>query len=156
MMFWLYFQVLSLGYYSISYFPGGSAGMRFLTSALTSKIMNCFGRWFVFAFGWGEGRGGRIRTLPMASWNFELIHEYWHCWVEKHHLTLPKISMFVATSKALNEKIVWRLFATSYDLHCIHTGINTGIGMDTEGWTKFLKLRVREDISYKNITIYIT
>ncbi|XP_027932199.1 protein transport protein SFT2 isoform X2 [Vigna unguiculata] len=37
-------QVLSLGYYSISYFPGGSAGMKFLTSALTSSIMKCFGR----------------------------------------------------------------------------------------------------------------
>ncbi|CAK8538950.1 unnamed protein product [Lathyrus sativus] len=37
-------QVLSLGYYAISYFPGGSAGMRFLTSALTSRIMTCFGR----------------------------------------------------------------------------------------------------------------
>ncbi|XP_061337635.1 protein transport protein SFT2-like [Gastrolobium bilobum] len=37
-------QVLSLGYYCISYFPGGSAGMRFLTSSLTSKIMKCFGR----------------------------------------------------------------------------------------------------------------
>ncbi|XP_019447043.1 PREDICTED: protein transport protein SFT2 [Lupinus angustifolius] len=37
-------QVLSLGYYAISYFPGGSAGMKFLTSALTSSIMRCFGR----------------------------------------------------------------------------------------------------------------
>lgn len=37
-------QVLSLGYYAISYFPGGSAGMRFLTSALMSRIMTCFGR----------------------------------------------------------------------------------------------------------------
>ncbi|XP_020222771.1 protein transport protein SFT2 [Cajanus cajan] len=37
-------QVLSLGYYSISYFPGGSAGMKFLTSALTSSLMKCFGR----------------------------------------------------------------------------------------------------------------
>ncbi|KAE9598564.1 hypothetical protein Lal_00021014 [Lupinus albus] len=37
-------QVLSLGYYAISYFPGGSAGMKFLTSAFTSSIMRCFGR----------------------------------------------------------------------------------------------------------------
>ncbi|XP_004500156.1 protein transport protein sft2 [Cicer arietinum] len=37
-------QVLSLGYYAISYFPGGSAGMTFLTSALTSSVMRCFGR----------------------------------------------------------------------------------------------------------------
>ncbi|KAE9614726.1 hypothetical protein Lal_00036158 [Lupinus albus] len=36
-------QVLSLGYYVISYFPGGSTGMRFITSAITSKIMKCFG-----------------------------------------------------------------------------------------------------------------
>ncbi|KAK7299905.1 hypothetical protein RJT34_10734 [Clitoria ternatea] len=36
-------QVLSLVYYSISYFPGGSVGMRFLTASLTSKLMNCFG-----------------------------------------------------------------------------------------------------------------
>ncbi|KAK7276991.1 hypothetical protein RIF29_18140 [Crotalaria pallida] len=36
-------QVLSLGYYAISYFPGGSTGMRFLTSAITSRIMKCFG-----------------------------------------------------------------------------------------------------------------
>ncbi|KAK1583077.1 hypothetical protein Q3G72_020749 [Acer saccharum] len=37
-------QVLSLGYYAISYFPGGSAGMKFLSSALTSSVMRCFGR----------------------------------------------------------------------------------------------------------------
>ncbi|KAF7831240.1 protein transport protein SFT2 [Senna tora] len=37
-------QVLALGYYAISYFPGGSAGMKFLTSALTSSILKCFGR----------------------------------------------------------------------------------------------------------------
>lgn len=43
--FWLCLQVLSLGYYSISYFPGGSAGMKFLTSAFTSSIMKCFGQW---------------------------------------------------------------------------------------------------------------
>ncbi|MED6187198.1 hypothetical protein PIB30_074164 [Stylosanthes scabra] len=36
-------QVLSLGYYCISYFPGGSAGIRFLTSSLTSRISACFG-----------------------------------------------------------------------------------------------------------------
>ncbi|KAK9268427.1 hypothetical protein L1049_000177 [Liquidambar formosana] len=37
-------QVLALTYYSISYFPGGSAGMKFLTSAITSSILKCFGR----------------------------------------------------------------------------------------------------------------
>ncbi|KAJ4725379.1 Vesicle transport protein [Melia azedarach] len=37
-------QVLSLAYYAISYFPGGSAGMKFLSSALTSSVMRCFGR----------------------------------------------------------------------------------------------------------------
>ncbi|KAI9120086.1 hypothetical protein K1719_009055 [Acacia pycnantha] len=37
-------QVMALGYYAISYFPGGSAGMKFLTSSLTSSILRCFGR----------------------------------------------------------------------------------------------------------------
>lgn len=37
-------QVLALAYYAISYFPGGSAGMKFLTSAMTSSVMRCFGR----------------------------------------------------------------------------------------------------------------
>lgn len=37
-------QVLALAYYAFSYFPGGSAGMKFLTSAFTSSIMKCFGR----------------------------------------------------------------------------------------------------------------
>ncbi|XP_059278774.1 protein transport protein SFT2-like isoform X2 [Lycium ferocissimum] len=37
-------QVLTLSYYCISYFPGGSAGMRFLSSTLTSSIFRCLGR----------------------------------------------------------------------------------------------------------------
>lgn len=37
-------QVLALSYYAISYFPGGSAGMKFLSSTLTSLILKCFGR----------------------------------------------------------------------------------------------------------------
>ncbi|KAL9259249.1 transport protein SFT2-like protein [Drosera capensis] len=37
-------QVVALVYYAISYFPGGSAGMKFLTSALTSSLTSCFGR----------------------------------------------------------------------------------------------------------------
>ncbi|XP_022753002.1 protein transport protein SFT2-like [Durio zibethinus] len=37
-------QVLALVYYAISYFPGGSAGLKFLTSALTSSVTRCFGR----------------------------------------------------------------------------------------------------------------
>ncbi|XP_073125923.1 protein transport protein sft2 isoform X1 [Henckelia pumila] len=37
------FQVLALAYYAISYFPGGSSGMKFLLSYLTSSIMKCFG-----------------------------------------------------------------------------------------------------------------
>ncbi|KAL3736567.1 protein transport protein sft2 [Eucalyptus grandis] len=37
-------QVLALVYYVISYFPGGSAGMKFLSSTLTSSVMRCFGR----------------------------------------------------------------------------------------------------------------
>ncbi|KAH7295106.1 hypothetical protein KP509_27G032600 [Ceratopteris richardii] len=37
-------QVFALLYYVISYFPGGSAGMRFLSSMVTSSVMKCFGR----------------------------------------------------------------------------------------------------------------
>ncbi|GKV44531.1 hypothetical protein SLEP1_g51707 [Rubroshorea leprosula] len=37
-------QVLALAYYAISYFPGGSAGLKFLSSALISSVMRCFGR----------------------------------------------------------------------------------------------------------------
>ncbi|XP_023536553.1 protein transport protein SFT2-like [Cucurbita pepo subsp. pepo] len=36
-------QVLALAYYAVSYFPGGSIGMKFLTSALVSSVMKCFG-----------------------------------------------------------------------------------------------------------------
>ncbi|XP_010539341.1 PREDICTED: protein transport protein SFT2-like [Tarenaya hassleriana] len=37
-------QVLALAYYCISYFPGGSSGMKFLSSALTSSVLRVFGR----------------------------------------------------------------------------------------------------------------
>ncbi|XP_052178774.1 protein transport protein sft2-like [Diospyros lotus] len=37
-------QVLALAYYAVSYFPGGSAGMKFMLSGLTSSILKCFGR----------------------------------------------------------------------------------------------------------------
>ncbi|XP_077237537.1 got1/Sft2-like vescicle transport protein family isoform X2 [Tasmannia lanceolata] len=37
-------QVLALSYYAVSYFPGGSAGLKFLSSTLTSSILKCFGR----------------------------------------------------------------------------------------------------------------
>ncbi|KAI3878105.1 hypothetical protein MKX03_028084 [Papaver bracteatum] len=37
-------QVLALSYYAISYFPGGSAGMKFLSSTLASSVLKCFGR----------------------------------------------------------------------------------------------------------------
>lgn len=43
-VFFSILQVVSLSYYAISYFPGGSAGVKFFTSALTSSIMGCFGR----------------------------------------------------------------------------------------------------------------
>lgn len=43
--FHLNLQVLALLYYSVSYFPGGSAGMKFLSSALISSVMKCFRRW---------------------------------------------------------------------------------------------------------------
>ncbi|KFK27173.1 hypothetical protein AALP_AA8G345000 [Arabis alpina] len=37
-------QVIALAYYCISYFPGGSSGMKFLSSALTSSVFRIFGR----------------------------------------------------------------------------------------------------------------
>ncbi|XP_059662358.1 protein transport protein SFT2-like [Cornus florida] len=37
-------QVLALAYYVVSYFPGGSTGLKFISSALTSWILKCFGR----------------------------------------------------------------------------------------------------------------
>ncbi|EXB97665.1 Protein transport protein SFT2 [Morus notabilis] len=37
-------QVLALAYYAFSYFPGGSAGLKFLSSTLTSTVLKCFGR----------------------------------------------------------------------------------------------------------------
>ncbi|KAL5798160.1 hypothetical protein ACOSQ2_002980 [Xanthoceras sorbifolium] len=37
-------QVVALLYYAVSYFPGGSVGLKFLSSTLTSSILNCFGR----------------------------------------------------------------------------------------------------------------
>lgn len=37
-------QVLALLYYVVSYFPGGSAGMHFLSSMVTSSVLQCFGR----------------------------------------------------------------------------------------------------------------
>ncbi|XP_020599545.1 protein transport protein SFT2-like [Phalaenopsis equestris] len=43
-VFFSVIQVLALAYYAISYFPGGSAGMKFLSAALMSSILKCFGR----------------------------------------------------------------------------------------------------------------
>ncbi|KAK3130797.1 hypothetical protein QOZ80_6BG0498180 [Eleusine coracana subsp. coracana] len=43
-VFFSVLQVLALAYYAISYFPGGSAGMKFLSSALVSSVLRCFGR----------------------------------------------------------------------------------------------------------------
>ncbi|KAJ7548432.1 hypothetical protein O6H91_07G012000 [Diphasiastrum complanatum] len=37
-------QVLALLYYVVSYFPGGSAGLQFLTAMIKSWVMKCFGR----------------------------------------------------------------------------------------------------------------
>ncbi|KAK4341940.1 hypothetical protein RND71_037756 [Anisodus tanguticus] len=37
-------QVLALAYYAISYFPGGFAGLKFLSSSMISSVMKCFGR----------------------------------------------------------------------------------------------------------------
>lgn len=43
-VFFSVIQVLALAYYAFSYFPGGSAGLKFLSSTLTSTVMRCFGR----------------------------------------------------------------------------------------------------------------
>lgn len=43
-VFFSLLQVLALSYYAISYFPGGSAGLKFLSSTLASSILKCFGR----------------------------------------------------------------------------------------------------------------
>lgn len=37
-------QVIALAYYAVSYFPGGSAGMKFMLSGVSSSILKCFGR----------------------------------------------------------------------------------------------------------------
>ncbi|KAF5726527.1 protein transport protein SFT2 [Tripterygium wilfordii] len=37
-------QVLALSFYAISYFPGGSAGLKFLSSTFISSILECFRR----------------------------------------------------------------------------------------------------------------
>ncbi|XP_057802781.1 protein transport protein SFT2-like [Salvia miltiorrhiza] len=42
-VFFSVLQVLALLYYAVSYFPGGSAGLRFLSSTLTSSVLGCFG-----------------------------------------------------------------------------------------------------------------
>ena len=38
-------QVLALAYYTISYFPGGSSGLKFISSGLLSSATSLFGRW---------------------------------------------------------------------------------------------------------------
>ncbi|KAK2979713.1 hypothetical protein RJ640_004902 [Escallonia rubra] len=43
-VFFSVLQVLALAYYAISYFPGGSAGLKFILSSLTSSMLRCFGR----------------------------------------------------------------------------------------------------------------
>ncbi|KAG8365176.1 hypothetical protein BUALT_Bualt18G0077100 [Buddleja alternifolia] len=43
-VFFSVLQVMALAYYAISYFPGGSAGLKFISSSLTSSILKCFGR----------------------------------------------------------------------------------------------------------------
>ncbi|MBA0638616.1 hypothetical protein Godav_025074 [Gossypium davidsonii] len=37
-------QVVSLSYYAISYFPGGSSGLKFISSTIASSVLRCFGR----------------------------------------------------------------------------------------------------------------
>ncbi|KAL3502598.1 hypothetical protein ACH5RR_037047 [Cinchona calisaya] len=43
-VFFSMLQVIALSYYAISYFPGGSAGIKFLSSTLTTSLLRCFGR----------------------------------------------------------------------------------------------------------------
>uniref|UniRef100_A0A5B7B753 Vesicle transport protein n=1 Tax=Davidia involucrata TaxID=16924 RepID=A0A5B7B753_DAVIN len=43
-VFFSVLQVLALAYYAISYFPGGSMGLKFISSSLTSSLLKCFGR----------------------------------------------------------------------------------------------------------------
>ncbi|KAL3849113.1 hypothetical protein ACJIZ3_010995 [Penstemon smallii] len=43
-VFFSMLQVLALSYYAISYFPGGSAGLKFLSSTLVASVFRCFGR----------------------------------------------------------------------------------------------------------------
>lgn len=43
-VFFSVIQVLALLYYVISYFPGGSAGLQFITSFVTSTFLKCFKR----------------------------------------------------------------------------------------------------------------
>ncbi|OMO89624.1 Vesicle transport protein, Got1/SFT2-like protein [Corchorus olitorius] len=37
-------QVISLSYYAVSYFPGGSSGLKFLSASLASSVLRCFRR----------------------------------------------------------------------------------------------------------------
>ncbi|KAA8523527.1 hypothetical protein F0562_009950 [Nyssa sinensis] len=43
-VFFSVLQVLSLVYYAISYFPGGSMGLKFISSSITSSFLKCFSR----------------------------------------------------------------------------------------------------------------
>ncbi|XP_020110016.1 protein transport protein SFT2-like [Ananas comosus] len=43
-VFFSVLQVVALAYYAISYFPGGSAGLKFISSTFTSSVLKCFGR----------------------------------------------------------------------------------------------------------------
>nr|CAD1831476.1 unnamed protein product [Ananas comosus var. bracteatus] len=43
-VFFSVLQVVALAYYAISYFPGGSAGLKLISSTFTSSVLKCFGR----------------------------------------------------------------------------------------------------------------
>ncbi|MQM05432.1 hypothetical protein Taro_038243 [Colocasia esculenta] len=63
-------QVLSLAYYGISYFPGGSMGLKFLSSTLTSSVLKCFGRklrWLIEENGGGGGEDPEESTQHMIE-----------------------------------------------------------------------------------------
>jgi len=87
-VFFSVLQVLALAYYAISYFPGGSAGMKFLSSALVSSVLRCFGRWvFTWLLPSADWRTDMERSSALCiifivmAWAASLLPEVW-CYIE--------------------------------------------------------------------------
>lgn len=68
-------QVLALLYYVISYFPGGSAGLQFITSFVTSTFLKCFKRWREVNF----SSGPLVYLLVVFLWKV-LLKDMKGCW----------------------------------------------------------------------------